>query len=87
MGRGPDEPVFVLAPAAGDCHRAARLVDSSHGDRGPTFLMTCLCMPQAGWLASCLMAAGMLFLPSARPRGGMFIWGSAQPTTASRVGL
>jgi len=26
MGRGPDEPVFVLAPAAGDCHRAARLV-------------------------------------------------------------
>ena len=32
------------------------------GDRGPTFLMTCLCVLLAGWLASFLMPAGMLFL-------------------------
>src|SRR6185312_5988113 len=47
------------------------------GDRGPTFLTTCLCVLLAGWLASFLMPAGMLFR-AVRPTtqwGLALVWG------------
>src|SRR6185312_10601666 len=84
MGRGPDEPVFVLAPAAGDCHRAARLVDSSHGGSRPD-VPDDLPLHAAGRVAGIVLDGCRDALPAVRPTTRWDVHlGLAQPTTASR---